>query len=339
MRHLPLLLVSWSIACSPEGPDDSVRTDAGPTDPVPVADLGAPGPWQVGTTERQIEGADGQPLTVQLWYPTTTTAGPYLYDGLLSGVAAPDADPDCTESRPLLAFSHGSGGVRYQSAFLTEHLASHGWVVVAPDHRGNTFVDAIPNFPELVLRRPQDIVDAVDAALVEPVLDGCLADDTYAVAGHSFGGYTSFALAGAEVNSPAGGTVDLGDPRVTAVVGLAPWDAAGGITDGTREVAVPTLVLTGALDETTPLAQVHRLYDPLVVEERWLGVFPEGGHFSFSPVACLLFVGDGCGDDYLPTDRVEALTNLSTSAFLEHVRGTEGAIEQLPTDVAGLEFE
>src|ERR1041384_5814495 len=35
---------------------------------------------------------------------------------------------------PLVLCSHGNGGSRHQNAFQTEHLASHGYVVTAPDH-------------------------------------------------------------------------------------------------------------------------------------------------------------------------------------------------------------
>jgi predicted dienelactone hydrolase len=329
--RLPLLL-SFAVACN-----DPTTADGTP--PIPEApDLGAPGPYSAGTTRLDIVGADGEPLVAQLWYPTTEPGAPVVYDGLFAGEATADAPADCSATRPLLAFSHGSSGIRYQSAFLTEHAATHGYVVVAPDHRGNTFLDLVPDFEALVLRRPQDVSDAVDAALADGRVEGCLDGGDYAIAGHSFGGYTSFAAAGATVNT-AGGTTTLGDPRVTAVVALAPWDGAGTITDGTAEVEVPTLVLTGALDETTPLAQVRRLWDPLGAAERWLGVFPEAGHYSFSPVACVLFVGDGCGEGYLPTDRVEELTNVATLAFLEGLRGTPGAAEQLPTDAPELEWE
>jgi predicted dienelactone hydrolase len=44
-------------------------------------------------------------------------------------------------SWPVIVFSHGFGGIRFQSYFLTERLATHGFIVIAPDHPGNTLVD------------------------------------------------------------------------------------------------------------------------------------------------------------------------------------------------------
>jgi predicted dienelactone hydrolase len=42
---------------------------------------------------------------------------------------------------PLLLFSHGSGGDLNAYVSLTQYLASHGYIVAAPEHTGNRFVD------------------------------------------------------------------------------------------------------------------------------------------------------------------------------------------------------
>ena len=38
---------------------------------------------------------------------------------------------------PLVIFSHGNGGTRNQNTFWCDYLASHGYIVVSPDHTGN----------------------------------------------------------------------------------------------------------------------------------------------------------------------------------------------------------
>ena len=64
---------------------------------------------------------------------------------------------------PVHVYSHGNMGFGGASPFLMRHFASHGWVVVAPDHTGNTFTDHDNSLmPELVFRRPKDIADSVD---------------------------------------------------------------------------------------------------------------------------------------------------------------------------------
>ena len=64
---------------------------------------------------------------------------------------------------PVVAFSHGNGGIRFQSIFLTEVLAQHGYVVVAPDHPHNTLLDFDESASGTVaMRRPGDVTSAVD---------------------------------------------------------------------------------------------------------------------------------------------------------------------------------
>ena len=51
-----------------------------------------------------------------------------------------DAEPALGGPWPIILFSHGNQGIKEQSFFLTEHLASHGYLVVAPDHQYNTAI-------------------------------------------------------------------------------------------------------------------------------------------------------------------------------------------------------
>ena len=71
---------------------------------------------------------------------------------------------------PLIVYSHGSGGQRFISAFLTEALAARGYVVVAADHTGNTAVDQFTNTTlprkEVVRLRPVDIRAEMDVLAV-----------------------------------------------------------------------------------------------------------------------------------------------------------------------------
>src|SRR5690348_5730962 len=96
-----------------------------------------------------------RPVPVELWYPATDDhagrdvdpATRDTYD-LLPGFppawqeAVRDARPHAGR-HPLVMFSHGYGGHRRQSTFLCTHLASHGYVVAAVDHTGNTILDSM----------------------------------------------------------------------------------------------------------------------------------------------------------------------------------------------------
>lgn len=335
-----LLLSVLLAACGDKESDSGVAPldDTQATTP-DLPDYSQPGDYSVGTFSAEITGSTGVEFTVQVWHPADAPGSEtVVYDGLYPGDAYTDTAPSCDESRPVLLFSHGYGGIRWQSGFLVEHLASHGYIVVAPDHTNNTFLDNDDSeFEAILLRRPQDIIDSFDWALSQSEdtsssLSGCIDGAAgYAVSGHSFGGYTAYAVAGATLDDQQGGTINLSDDRAWAVVPLAPWDAYVLTSGATATVDVPVMCLSGTLDETTTWASVTAMYDDLTATPRYLGEFPTAGHFSFSPIACDFgTTGDGCGDDFLSLDTFTGLVNTATLSFLQETRGFTGAIEQIP---------
>ncbi|MES2644353.1 MAG: hypothetical protein V4850_33010 [Myxococcota bacterium] len=348
------------LACAP--PDD---TDA---EPPPVYTPDAVGPHIAGTEEASFTGAataadpEGLAYTVQVWFPASAAdEDVYAYDDFLEGTAREDGVPDCSAPRPVLVFSHGNGGLRYQSIFLTEHLATHGWIVVAPDHPGNTFFDPSSSRAELIVRRPVDAVAAYDwlvdvAGAPGGLLEGCVDPDAgYAIAGHSFGGYTTLAVAGATLDATASAewcaTADdawlcddfaqamaaagetelhLGDPRVWAAVPMAPAGyevLVGGLVD----IAVPTLFLGGSLDTLTPMAsQVTPLYQGVVATPRMLGELEGAGHFSFSDICRMVSTYEDCDPPFLDDTVSHPIIATTTTAFLQWVQGDEAAAAWLP---------
>ncbi len=258
---LPLLL-----ACT--APDD----DSGDIPPVdPVAAFVDPGPFRVGYRQSSVTWSDDlfadRTLRLALWYPTEATRGDeaaYL-DGAID---APDVLDDPTPApgtHPVVLFSHGHQGFAENSSFLAEHLASHGYVVAAPDHTGNTTFDPADRATEIYLQRARDLSAVLDALPNE--LD---VDTTAVVAtGHSFGGYTVLALAGATYDPAvldactpdassfcstmtpaldAAFRASAPDPRVVAAVPMAAGDYALFGADGLGAIEVPVLQMTGELD-------------------------------------------------------------------------------------------
>lgn len=353
-----VFLLGLSLSTSQLGCETSSNNMA-PASAKPVlASVEDTGPFWSGTRTHTYTRADGQEVTVQLWYPTSDEMGTAVrYDGFLDGESWVDAVPDCQTKRPVVVFSHGNGGIRWQSDFNMHFLATHGFVVIAMDHLQNTFSDLNRSlFPEHTLQRPRDVHDSFNWLVATSEIDtsdlfGCIeANDGYAVMGHSFGGYTTFMVAGAtvEVNalttactanveaacrivelwraSETNETINLGDPRVWAAVAWAPWDAGGMLAEGMASIDVPALTLTGTLDELTPLSQVSGLVD--ASDNHEYVHFNEAGHFSFAPMSCMLISGDGCGEGYMDIERVKTLTNRLVTSFLGAQLGWETGAQQ-----------
>lgn len=195
---------------------------------------------------------------------------------------------------PVIFFSHGAGGVRFQSLFLTEHLASHGYIVVAPDHEGDATVSDIGGeivsassefFERSALERPRDVrflIDRVIAWDADPahwLYGRAAASAGVGLTGHSFGAYTSITLAGI-------------DSRVAAIVPMA----APGIS-GFGE-PVPTMFMLASEDKTIDAIGndgIRAEYE-LAPEPKAKVELLDAGHFTFSNL-CDLFpdFGDGCG--------------------------------------------
>ena len=136
----------------------------------PFSDLPAPtGPYLVGTRsttwvdssreETFTPESDYRKIVVQVWYPQTGPAHIQRYiaepeqripalakqlrlpvstiqhvDRVMSN-ATLNATPAMADSPfPVIIFSHGLSGMRYQNSALMEDLASHGYIIFAPDH-------------------------------------------------------------------------------------------------------------------------------------------------------------------------------------------------------------
>lgn len=361
----PLLLLVGQLGCAPDDAGKGGGGGSGDTAAPAWTSPDAAGPFAVGTSVSSLTLSDGRVAEVQLWYPAEPGASAPLhrYDGTFSKAALDAPAAACDGPRPVAVFSHGNGGVRWQSVFLTEHLASRGWVVIAPDHAGNTIFDDSATLAELVLRRPRDVAATFDhlltlAAEGGPVA-GCVdAAAGYAVLGHSFGGYTAFAVAGAgvdlaaseahcasvggwlcnalftaaEAEAPGAATLSLGDPRAWASVPLTPagWEVLVG---GLDDIAVPTLVMGGGRDTLTTMDDmVAPMAAGLAVEPRALATLPDAGHYTFSDVCALAPTFDDCAPPYLDAATAHPLIAAVATAWLERALGNPLAADFLPPE-------
>ncbi len=353
------------LGCTPEDEPD-------PGDPFHAPD--APGPFTPGTDLFEMAGPDGISMPVQVWYPSSDAPGdPYIYDELIEGGATRNASPDCSAVRPVLVFSHGNSGIRYQTFSTMEHLASHGYVVVAPDHVDNTFLDMDEDlWPAHVLRRPLDIAAAFDGLLAlnsdeNTDVHGCVDPAAgYAVMGHSFGGFTTYGVAGASIAvdlleqdcqqefvdgceaveawleaNPGQTQAAHSDDRAWAAIPWAPaWHGYFG--GEIASISIPTMVIGGDRDTlTTWDSAVSPSYAELTVTPRYLAELTDTGHYSFTDM-CSLFAGpswNGCGDDFRPYEEVLQSLNIVSLAFLMTVRGEDRAFDWLPPETGFSSWE
>lgn len=356
-RVLRLLGILLLAACAAPEPVDIV-----PEEPPPWQAPDATGPYMVGVTTHVLQREEGLPLNLEVWYPAVPDEDSEItiYDELfrLRLDAWRDADPDTRGTYPVVLFSHGFGGIRFQSAFLTEHLASHGYVVIAPDHPRNTLLDLdFDAAAEVATWRPRDLADAL-TWLLDHGGDqiGVNLDETRVGAvGHSFGSMTVL-VAGGAVFDPdffearcadeggracgffEGQTFDreavarLGqpDPRVQAVVALTPGGAYAFGEAGLSTVRSP-MVMAGTLDDELPYTSEARpVYDAL--SSGALATLQDAGHWSFSDLCAFLPLADCAGTSagFMDPARVADLTRSRVTAHLDvHLKGEEAAAEWL----------
>jgi predicted dienelactone hydrolase len=177
------------------------------------------GPYWVGTQTFTIEDAL-DPVAIRIWYPalnpnsaleaTTYTMhwDKFVFGGFdssgtsaIAGHALVDAQPDTGSAPyPLVVFSHGYASEPVFHSWLAEHLASYGFVVIAPDHE-ELADGGFSDIARATIVRPQTISRSLDYATILTESTGALAGmidmKRVAVAGQSYGGYTALAAAGA----------------------------------------------------------------------------------------------------------------------------------------------
>ena len=239
-----------------------------------------PGPYAAGyeTYEITDSARDGRTLSLDVWYPVrrvdTKGAANVEY------AVAPDAFGLATlparfaksgvpiaprNVKNLIIFSHGSGGFGTQSIGLTETLASHGYVVVAPNHTGNTQFDIPDPFDVILRNRVGDVGFVIDHVMArnadaqDPFYQQ-IDPDNVGVTGHSLGGFTTMGAA-------AGYEGIEGDPRVSAIAPIAGVIESAFTPEQLATVDIPVLLLGGTDDQVVTIDNNDYAYENLAGEK------------------------------------------------------------------------
>lgn len=279
-----------------------------------------------------LNAADGKvptydrSLTLEVWYPAFIPAGQEElteYESVLGqsglpnrpiipftfkGRALRDAEPDKSDGPyPLVIVSHGYTGSRLIFTYLTENLASKGYVVVSIDHTESTYQDA-GKFSSTLLNRSLDDLFVLNemAKLGTPNSNSFLANlvdaNNTGLVGYSMGGYGAINVGGAGYSPFAvgffgtmtGGSKALeiratGNPeyvasmddRIKAIVAFAPWGKVQGVWDaeGLKGLKVPTFFVAGSQDDISGYENgIKAIYDGAIHVDRYLLTYVNARH-------------------------------------------------------------
>jgi predicted dienelactone hydrolase len=268
--------------------------------------------------------ADAKPAHFALYYPTPDASrvipmGPFPQTVAINGAPA-------SAVKGLIVISHGTASTETGFATLAQALARNGYLVASVEHVGDTWQDqsmrATPG--RYFSERPRQASRVIDTVLADPqwrarIANGADGRPLIGALGHSAGGYTVLALAGAKpvlsrmrthceleaaldpvlcrLSSamggspvPAGAAADgqeepvQADTRVRAVMALAPLGVAFSASS-LASITVPVAIYAGEKDSFL-VPRFHAQWVMRNMQNKQganttLQIVPNAGHYAF----------------------------------------------------------
>jgi predicted dienelactone hydrolase len=316
-------------------------------------------------------------LNVEIWYPAVAGANSgekTIYKGSFSrgkdpikkiefnypGIAIRDATPLALANGdarfPLVIVSHGFGGWGTFMSYLTENLASKGYVVAAIDHADASFTDGgsfALSFGSTIVHRSRDqqFVLSHLSAMAKADSDalGRLIDaQTVGVIGYSMGGFGALATAGAgydaasptfkQIPAAVMAPVMEGNPQfmeaaavraksIKALVLIAPWGAQPANRAWTakslKSVQAPTMLVVGDQDDIVEYEQgVKHLLQTMTTPSRHMLVYQNARHNTGGNPPSLEATNEFSSREYFDEpvwrkERLNAINQHFITAFLD----------------------
>lgn len=249
---------------------------------------------------------------------TRQVTGPLSHGSAIAG----------TEPFPLVVFSHCHGCLGIFSFGIAERLASHGFVVAAPDHAGDNLFESLegtsaPLHGDFLAIRARDIRFVMDTLLdaesneVPAPFRGRFDAERVGVFGHSYGGATT-------------GLVLQDDPRAKAGISIAaPMESP--LLRGPKMANIDRPVAFLLAREDNSIGDIGnaviRSNFEAARRSAWLIEVADAGHWSFSDLCAVTEkFRAGCGEGkrqtggeafaYLDNDRARDIGAAYVTAFM-----------------------
>lgn len=268
------------------------------------------------------------------------------------------------EKIPVIVISHGLASRPEDFEKYAQQLASYGYVVALPQHPGSDFaqfqamLDGRSGEVFLVnefIDRPLDItylLDELDRRNASE-FQGKLDLSNVGIGGHSFGGYTGLALAGAEIDferltqdcDPQSSlpntslllqcralelprkTYNFRDERVKAVLALNPIDSSLFGPLGLSHIQVPVFLFAGNQDFAAPAVfEQVRSFIWLTTPDKYLAIAKGDIHVDTSQLdaGTVALMESLPGLKFADRSLIDAYTfSMMVSFFQVHLRGDE----------------
>jgi predicted dienelactone hydrolase len=258
-----------------------------------------------------VPDAGGPPIQVGVWYPTQASPRPTTVLGLNLLSVAPDG-PVAGANLPLIVISHGNGGGPGSHADLALALAESGFVVAAPMHVGDNYLDqSAVGTAHWLLDRSRHVRATIDYMSKAWPGHARINADRIGMFGFSAGGFTALTAVGGEADlrlvashcaaapefacrllsdsnsalmhpdSVPPASAFIRDARIKAAVVAAPGLGFTFVPNGLLNVTVPVQLWSGQQDINVPEATNAGPISRALGARAESHSVPDAGHFSF----------------------------------------------------------